>query len=77
MLKCWLSNADERPSFSKLVVLVSTDLEHQAGYLNVSSASFLSEGEGKQKCVVSPSPMSPTIPLIVIIQPDNEVEELM
>jgi len=79
MLKCWLANADERPPFSKLVALVSADLERQAGYLDVSSipsASFLSENEGREKCIPSLSAMSPTIPLIVITRPDNEVEEL-
>ena len=33
MQKCWQADADERPQFSTLVVLVSTDLERQAGYL--------------------------------------------
>ena len=75
MLKCWLANVDDRPPFSKLVVLVSADLECQAGYLNVSSDSFLCEGEGREKRVASPSAMSPTKPLIVITRPDNEVED--
>ena len=35
MLKCWQANADEQPLFSKLVELVSTDLENQAGYLEL------------------------------------------
>ena len=39
MLKCWQTNADERPPFSTLVVLVSTDLEHQAGYLGLSCSA--------------------------------------
>ena len=39
MQKCWQADADERPPFSTLVVLVSTDLERQAGYLEFSCSA--------------------------------------
>ena len=37
MLKCWNSDADERPSFSTLVKFISGFAEMTAGYLDVSN----------------------------------------
>ena len=75
MLKCWQANADERPPFSTLVVLVSTDLERQAGYLEFScSADGFSAIDSKEKYLAVPSPTLPHSPLIVVTQPDSDVE---
>ena len=35
MLECWKENPDERPTFSQLVVTISSQLEGLAGYLDV------------------------------------------
>ena len=71
MLKCWQINADERPSFSTLVVLVSTDLEHQAGYLDFSFPNdAFPPKDSEEKCLPSPSP-SPA-PAIVVTQADSD-----
>ena len=35
MLECWKENPDERPTFSQLVVTISSQLEGMAGYLDV------------------------------------------
>ena len=64
MLKCWQVNPDERPPFSTLVVLVSTDLERQAGYLDFSFPADASP--------TPPSPTLPSPPLIVVTQLDND-----
>ena len=75
MLKCWQANADERPPFSALVVLVSTDLERQAGYLDFScSADGFIAIDGKEKQLVVPSPTLPPPPMIVVTQPDSDEE---
>ena len=75
MLKCWQANADERPPFSTLVVLVSTDLERQAGYLDLSCSAdgFLSK-DSKEKYLAVPPPTLPPPPLIVVTQPECDVE---
>ena len=75
MLKCWQTDADERPPFSTLVMLVSTDLERQAGYLEFScSADGFIAIDGKEKYLAVPSPTLPPPPLIVVTQPDSDVE---
>lgn len=82
MLKCWLISADDRPSFSQLVALVSTALEHQAGYLDISctctpTAGVLStspECDSGAKFLGSPSPISPVQSPIMVAQPDNVIE---
>ena len=75
MLKCWQANADERPPFSTLVVLVSTDLERQAGYFEFSCSAdgFLSK-DSKEQYLAVPSPTLPPPPLIVVTQPECNVE---
>ena len=75
MLKCWQVNADERPPFSTLVVLVSTDLERQAGYLDFSCSAdgFLSK-DSKEKYIAVPPPTLPPPPLIMVTQPECNVE---
>ena len=61
MLKCWQTDPDERPSFSTLVVLVSTDLEHQAGYLDFSfPTDAFSPQDSKEKCLALPCPTPPS-----------------
>lgn len=80
MLKCWKANADDRPSFSKLVALVSADLERRAGYLDFSggrTSSFLSapvKGDGREMCIAPISTTSPSTPQIVVTEPDKELE---
>ena len=75
MLKCWQADPDERPSFSTLVVLVSTDLERHAGYLDFSfPADAFSAIDSKEKYLAVPSPTLPHPPLIVVTQPDSDVE---
>ena len=75
MLKCWQANPDERPPFSTLVVSVSTDLERQAGYLNFSfSADGFSANTSKENYLAVPSPTLPPPPMIVVTQPDSDVE---
>ena len=75
MLKCWQPNADERPPFSTLVVLVSTDLERQAGYLEFScSVDGFSAIDSKEKYLAVPSLTLPPPPLILVTQPDSDVE---
>ena len=75
MLKCWQANPDERPPFSTLVVLVSTDLERQADYLDFScSADAFLPKDSKEKRLAVPSPTLPPPPLIMVTQPDSDVE---
>ena len=75
MLKCWQADADERPPFSTLVVLVSTDLERQAGYLDFScSADGFIAIDGKEKHLAVPSPTLPPPPMIVVTQPNSDEE---
>ena len=75
MLKCWQVNADERPPFSTLVVLVSTDLERQAGYLDFScSADGFIAIDGKEKYLAIPSPTLLPPPMIMVTQPECDVE---
>ena len=70
MLKCWQANADERPPFSELVELVSTDLERQAGYLEFSfSADDVLPKDNKETSLPSTSP-----PLIVVTPSDSDME---
>jgi len=67
MLKCWRANASERPSFSTLVTLVSTDLEHQAGYLDFSfPGDAFPHKDSEEKHLPSPSPTVSSPPLIVV-----------
>ena len=76
MQKCWQVNADEQPPFSTLVVLVSTDLERQAGYLDFScSADGFIAIDGKEKFLTVPSPTLPPPPLIMVSQPEYDVEK--
>ena len=35
MLECWKENPDERPTFSQLVVTISSQLEGLGGYLDM------------------------------------------
>ena len=75
MLKCWQANADERPPFSELVELVSTDLERQAGYLDFSfSPDDVSPKDNKEKSLPLPSPTTTSPPLIVITPSDSDVD---
>ena len=82
MFKCWLISADDRPSFSQLVALVSTALERQAGYLDISctctpKAGVLStspECDSREKFLGSPSPISPIQSPIMVAQPENEID---
>ena len=39
ILRCWCENADKRPSFSKLVVDITTSLTGIAGYVDFSGLS--------------------------------------
>lgn len=39
MLHCWCENADKRPSFSELVVDITTSLNDIAGYVDFSGFS--------------------------------------
>ena len=39
ILRCWCENADKRPSFSKLVVDITTSLNGIAGYVDFSGLS--------------------------------------
>ena len=77
MLKCWQANADERPPFSELVELVSTDLERQAGYLDFSfspdDVSPTTE-DNKEKSLPLPSPTTTSPPLIVITPSDSDID---
>ena len=79
MLKCWQADPDERPSFSTVVVLVSTDLERQAGYLDFSfPTDAFSPQDSKEKCLAlpsptPPSPTPPSPPLIVVTQTDSDI----
>ena len=75
MLKCWLVSPDERPSFSMLVVSVSTDLERQAGYLEFSfSADGFSVNTSKEKYLAVPLPALPPPPIIVVTQTESDTE---
>ena len=76
MLKCWQANPDERPPFSTLVALVSTDLERQAGYLDFSLAadSFLANTSKAEKYFAVPSPTLPPPPIIVVTQLESDTE---
>ena len=75
MLKCWQASPDERPPFSTLVVLVSTDLERQAGYLEFScSADGFIAIDSKEKYLAVPSPTLPPPPMIMVTQPECDVE---
>ena len=76
MLKCWQANPDERPPFSTLVVLVSTDLERQAGYLEFSLAAdgFLANTSKDEKYLAIPSPTLPPPPIIVVTQQESDIE---
>lgn len=75
MLKCWQANADERPPFSELVELVSTDLERHAGYLQFSfSTDDFSPKDNKEKCLPLPSPTSASPPQIVVTPSDSDMD---
>ena len=75
MLKCWQANADERPLFSELVELVSTDLERQAGYLEFSfSSDDILPKDNQEKSLPLPSPTSTSPPLIVVTPSDSDME---
>ena len=82
MIQCWLISANERPPFSQLVALVSTALERQAGYLDISctcttTAGVLStslECDSGEKFLGSPSPTSPIQSPVTVAHPDNEIE---
>ena len=75
MLKCWQANPDERPPFSTLVALVSTDLEHQAGYLDFSlAADGFSANTSKENYLAMPSPTLPPPPIIVVTQLESDTE---
>ena len=70
MIQCWLISADERPPFSQLVALVSTALERQAGYLDISCT-----------CTTTAGVLSTSLEcdsgekfLVMVAQPDNEIE---
>ena len=39
LLRCWCENADKRPSFSELVVDITTSLNGIAGYVDFSGLS--------------------------------------
>ena len=46
ILRCWCENADKRPSFSKLVVDITTSLNGIAGYVDFSGLAVVDkEGE--------------------------------
>ena len=38
MLKCWDSDPEDRPSFTKIGSTISNDLQTMEGYLDVSAA---------------------------------------
>lgn len=39
MLSCWLTDADERPTFSQLVTEINNYLSSVAGYLDLSQVN--------------------------------------